>query len=72
MFLASLWKKLHDHLVGYICKWEEIWRKIEGEFANGKKFARKKEEIWFCWELNSKPFVMAEVGKYLENRSNGF
>ena len=54
MFLASLWKKLHDHLVGYICKWEEIWRKIEGEFANGKKFARKKRKFDFAesWTQN--------------------
>jgi len=36
------------------------------------KKSTKKEEICFRRELNSKPFVMAEVGNYLENGSNGY
>jgi hypothetical protein len=33
---------------------------------------RKKEEICFRRELNSKPFITPEVGNYLENKSNGY
>ena len=32
------------------------------------KIWQKKEEICFCWELNSKPFMMTVVGNYLENK----
>ena len=32
----------------------------------------KKEKKCFRWELNSRPFIIAEVGNYLENRSNGY
>ena len=42
--------------------------KIEGKFKNGKNL--KKEDICFRWELNSKSFVIAEVGNYLENIYN--
>jgi len=32
----------------------------------------KKEKKCFRWELNSRPFIIAEVGNYLENRSNSY
>ena len=45
-------------------------------FQNGKgenrEKCKKKEIFCFCWELNSRPFIMAEVGNYLENKSNGY
>ena len=41
--------------------------KNESKFENGKNLP-KKEEICFRWELNSKPFIMAEMGNYLENK----
>jgi len=39
-----------------------------GGGENGKKMPEKV--ICFRWELNSRPFIMAEVDNYLENRSN--
>ena len=41
--------------------------KTEDRFENGKNL-KKEEDICFCWELNSRRFVMAEVGNYLKNR----
>ena len=43
--------------------------KTEDKFENGKNL-KKEEDICFRWELNSRSFVTAEVGNYLENIYN--
>ena len=43
--------------------------KTEVKFKNGKNL-KKEKDICFRWELNSRYFVMAEVGNYLENIYN--
>ena len=59
-----------------IKSWNVLSSGVELEtFHNGKGKNREKcqKKIFcFCWDLNSRPFITAEVGNYLENRSNDY
>jgi len=44
----------------------EVGNYLENKLKTKK--SAKKEEICFCWELDSKPFITIEVGNYLENK----
>ena len=46
--------------------------KTKGKFKNRENLQKKKQKNWFRWELNSRTFIMTEVGNYLKKEKKCF
>jgi len=63
-FIASLWKKVTGSYSSVVN--EKVWQKKLK--VNLKIKNLPKKEICFHWELNSKLFIMTEMGNSLEKK----